>query len=623
MAITEQRPAIVALVRRVAADNVADRLARAYAALQRFVVVVGAEGRSAGDCSAHAAVLAPEELRGWLDVDMRGFGRVEGDGAVTHENLIDALAGAAEIVVWDHASAAIMRAASRVVIVACADLDALSVIDEEFERCIDAGHAAQRINIVIAGDDAEMVAQSLSAARGISSFAVNADGLKRLAELPVFVSTISSRSAGSARADSIIKQEHKPLQNDSFRALKKETLKRLLGEVDLKKIWSAHAHAPADEVKVHARDAVKRLVAKIDERDLQGVDRAQFAQEILDEAVGLGPLEQLMADPAVTEIMVNGCDRIFVEKGGVIERTELRFTSNVHLMGVIERIVAPLGRRIDERTPLVDARLPDGSRVNAIIPPLALDGPALTVRRFSMRFNSMDELVKAGTLTTGMADFLAACVRGRVSIVVAGGTGSGKTTLLNALSSYVGEHERIVTIEDSAELSLQQPHVVRLESRPANIEGEGAVAIRDLVRNSLRMRPDRIVVGECRGGEALDMLQAMNTGHDGSLTTVHANSARDALMRLETMVLFAGVDLPVKAIREQVVSAVDLVVQLERFPDGVRRVTELSEVVGLEGDCITMQEIARYDAGTFCSTGFVPHFRARCAQRGVTLPEVV
>lgn len=622
MAIKKELPKLVALVRRDGESDIVESLASAYADENPFIVLVASGGRAATSCVANAAVLASREMRGWLDPAACGFGRIGADSDVACDDVMRALAGTADIMVWDSADHDVMRVAGRVVIVARADIDALSFIEDELARCIDAGHPVERVTIIVVGDDAEMLAPSLSAARGIACFAATSDGLSQCAHLPVHHVVSSIPKENSPIESPVSARNETPEPNDVYRELKKSTLEQLLNEVDLKKIWSSHSRAPAEELKSHARDAVKRLVAKIDGSELGGADRTLFIQEILDEAVGLGPLEQLMSDPSISEIMVNGSDRIFVERDGLIERTNFRFSSNVHLMGVIERIVAPLGRRIDERSPLVDARLPDGSRVNAIIPPLALDGPALTVRRFSIRFNSMDELVNAGTLTRGMADFLAACVRGRVSIIVAGGTGSGKTTFLNALSSFVGEHERIVTIEDSAELSLQQPHVVRLESRPPNIEGEGAVTIRDLVRNSLRMRPDRIVVGECRGGETLDMLQAMNTGHDGSLTTVHANNARDALMRLETMVLFAGVDLPIKAIREQVVSAVDLVVQLQRFPDGVRRVVELSEVVGLEGDRITMQELARYDAGAFSSSNFRPNFRTRCAQRGVTLPEV-
>ncbi len=320
--------------------------------------------------------------------------------------------------------------------------------------------------------------------------------------------------------------------------------------------------------------------------------------------------------------MVNGATRIYVERQGRLETTPHRFTSDRHLMGVIERIVAPLGRRVDERSPLVDARLPDGSRVNAIIPPLALDGPVLTIRKFSRDIRTLDALVRMQALTAAMAEFLAACVRARITIVVSGGTGTGKTTLLNALSSFIGKGERVVTIEDSAELCIDKPHVVRLESRPPNIEGAGAVTIRDLVRNALRMRPDRIIVGECRGGEALDMLQAMNTGHDGSLTTVHANNARDALSRLETMVLFSGVELPVKAVREQVARAVELIVHLERMSDGSRKVVELAEVVGLEGTTITLQELIRYERGAFHATGFAPHLTARVAAHGGKLPNL-
>ncbi|HEU5478288.1 MAG TPA: CpaF family protein, partial [Candidatus Tumulicola sp.] len=298
---------------------------------------------------------------------------------------------------------------------------------------------------------------------------------------------------------------------------------------------------------------------------------AQIKDEIVNESLGLGPLEDLMADPAVTEIMVNGPKTVYIERSGKIERTGKRFTSAQQLRLVIERIIAPLGRRLDESAPMVDARLPDGSRVNAIIEPLAIDGASVTIRRFGTRRLTSQDLLDKGSANEQMLDFLRACIEARLNIVISGGTGSGKTTFLNILSSYIPDRERIVTIEDAAELYLNQPHVVRLESRPANLEGRGEIKIRDLVRNSLRMRPDRIVVGECRGGEALDMLQAMNTGHDGSLTTAHANSPRDALSRLETMVMMAGFDLPVRAIREQIASAVDLIIQTARLRDGSRK----------------------------------------------------
>ncbi len=321
---------------------------------------------------------------------------------------------------------------------------------------------------------------------------------------------------------------------------------------------------------------------------------AQIKLEVVNEALGLGPLEEFMHDPDVTEIMVNGPDEVYVEVAGIIQKTVKRFPSEASLRLIIERIIAPLGRRVDESAPMVDARLPDGSRVNAIIQPLALNGPTLTIRRFGNRRLTAEDLLESSSVTAEVLDFLRACVEARINMVISGGTGSGKTTFLNILSSYLPQRERILTIEDAAELRLNQPHVVRLESRPPNLEGTGQITIRDLVRNALRMRPDRIVVGEARGPEALDMLQAMNTGHDGSLTTIHANSARDALARIETMVLMAGFDLPVRAIREQVSSAINVIIQTSRLRDGSRKVVAVSEIVGMEGDTITMHDIVRF-----------------------------
>ena len=357
-------------------------------------------------------------------------------------------------------------------------------------------------------------------------------------------------------------------------------------------------------------------------------DLAAVRQEIIDEALGYGPLEELLAQPDITEIMVNGPDSVYVERNGKIERTHKRFADDRQLRVVIERIIAPLGRRIDESQPMVDARLPDGSRVNAIIEPLALDGPTLTIRRFGKHRLTTSDLVNMGAIERPMLDFLRAAVEARLNLVICGGTGSGKTTFLNILSGFIPDGERIVTIEDAAELRLDQSHIVRLESRPANIQGAGEVRIRELVRNALRMRPDRIIVGECRGGEALDMLQAMNTGHDGSLTTIHANSARDAISRIETMVMMAGFELPVKAIREQIASAMDLVVHVSRLRDGSRKVVGISEVVGLEGDVVTMQEIVRYVQrgldknnkvlGAFEFTGVQPECMRRFAEFGVS-----
>ena len=359
--------------------------------------------------------------------------------------------------------------------------------------------------------------------------------------------------------------------------------------------------------------------------------RKQLVSDIADDMLGLGPIESLHKDESVTEIMVNGPSQVYVERMGKLELTKVKFHDTDHLMHIIERILTPLGRRIDEASPLVDARLEDGSRVNIIIPPLSLKGPCLTIRKFSKKPFSVENLISFGTMNEKMAEFLRACVKARINILVSGGTGSGKTTTLNVLSSFIPETERIVTIEDAAELRLQQNHVVTLEARPANIEGKGEITIRDLVRNALRMRPDRIIVGEVRSGEALDMLQAMNTGHDGSLTTAHANSPRDALSRLETMVLMSGLELPVRAIREQISSAIDLILQQSRIRDGSRKVTYITEVQHMEDNIITTQDIFRYvqtgidengkAIGHFVSTGLKPSFYDKFALYGVDLPE--
>jgi len=361
-------------------------------------------------------------------------------------------------------------------------------------------------------------------------------------------------------------------------------------------------------------------------------EKNKIAREIFDEMCGLGPLEPLLADAAVSEIMVNGPKLVYVERGGRLSLTGVTFRDEQHVRDIIDRIVSPLGRHIDEANPMVDARLPDGSRVNAVIPPLSLVGPVVTIRKFSRTPLMIQDLITFGSLSIQMASFLEACVKGRLNIVVSGGTGSGKTTLLNVLSAYIPDDERIVTIEDAAELQLRQQHVIPLESRPANLEGKGMVTIRDLVRNALRMRPDRIVVGEVRGGESLDMLQAMNTGHDGSLTTAHANSPRDLLARLETMVLMAGMDLPVRAIREQVSSAIDLVVQQSRLRDGSRKITSICEVLGMEGEIITMQELFTFDnegktdvngrfRGRFRATGVRPRCLEKIRGNGVPVSE--
>ncbi|MGE5123147.1 MAG: CpaF family protein [Acidobacteriaceae bacterium] len=355
----------------------------------------------------------------------------------------------------------------------------------------------------------------------------------------------------------------------------------------------------------------------------------QLFHDVLDELIGFGPIQDLLNDDEINEVMVNRYNQVYIERKGQLIETKVRFDDDDHIARVIEKIISPLGRRVDSESPMVDARLPDGSRVNAVIPPVALDGPLLTIRKFSKSKYSIDQLIEFDTLTHTMAEFLRACVLGRLNVIISGGTGSGKTTLLNVLSSFIPETDRVITIEDSAELRLDQVHVVRMESRPADIDGRGQVTIRDMVRNSLRMRPDRIVVGECRGGEALDMLQAMNTGHDGSLTTLHANSPRDALSRLETMVLMAGMELPLKVIRQQVASAVDLIVHQSRLKTGPRKITAISEVAGMEGDTIVMTDIFKYEQtgvnpdgsilGHFKPTGIRPMFSPRLEAVGYKL----
>jgi pilus assembly protein CpaF len=388
-----------------------------------------------------------------------------------------------------------------------------------------------------------------------------------------------------------------------------------------------------EDLERRVREALPEVLAR-DEANLSAADRAEAYRQILDEILGHGPIEPLLRDPEVTEIMVNSWDRIYVERYGRIYPVDAAFMDEAHLRRVIDKIVSRVGRRVDESSPMVDARLPDGSRVNAVVPPVALDGAALTIRKFAAEAYTVEDLIRFGTLTEPVAELLRACVLGRLDIVISGGTGTGKTTLLNVLSQYLPADERIITIEDAAELRLAQEHVLRLEYRPPNLEGKGEVTIRDLVRNALRMRPDRIVVGEVRDGAALDMLQAMNTGHDGSLTTVHANSPRDSVSRLETMVLMAGMELPVRAIREQIASAVDVIVHLTRMRDGSRRITHITEVTGMEGDVVTLQDLFRYEyragtdefgrpVGELRPTGLRPRFLDRLADHGVSVPTSV
>ncbi|MBI3748570.1 MAG: CpaF family protein [Chloroflexi bacterium] len=410
---------------------------------------------------------------------------------------------------------------------------------------------------------------------------------------------------------------------ESFRDVKFRIQNRVIQDLDPKLDLSN---------QVEVRRQIEEIFGKVIDEEglaLTRAERVRMLEQITDEIIGLGPLEPLLRDESITEVMVNGPRQVYIERSGKLELTNVVFQNDDHVMRIIDRIIAPIGRRVDESSPMVDARLTDGSRVNAIIPPLSLVGPVITIRKFSASPFTTDDLIRFGTATPDMFEFLRACVEARLNVFVSGGTGSGKTTTLNVLSSFIPNDERIVTIEDAAELQLRQEHVVTLESRPPNIEGKGAIPIRELVRNALRMRPDRIIVGECRSGEALDMLQAMNTGHDGSMSTGHANSPRDMLSRLETMVLMAGVDLPLRAIREQVASAVDLIVHQSRLKDGTRRITNITEVQGMEGDVIVMQDVFVFEQtgvvegkiqGKLKPTGIRPKFVEKFEVQGINLP---
>lgn len=421
-------------------------------------------------------------------------------------------------------------------------------------------------------------------------------------------------------SNTIINLQH----NEKFK-WRNRVHEELLAAMDLRR--TDISSMDEDSLRKHVEKMIKEIITEMDAKLPADVDRQLLASEVLNEAVGLGPLEKLLADENVTEIMVNKFDEIFIEQSGKLTLSDITFSSDDAVMTAIERIVSPLGRRIDESSPLVDARLKDGSRVNAIIPPLALRGPCLTIRKFAKQKLQAQDLVNFGALNQGMVQFLETAVNNHMNILISGGTGSGKTTLLNVLSNFIPPSERIITVEDAAELKLNQPHLVSLEARPANLEGKGAIPIRDLVKNCLRMRPDRIVVGECRGGETLDMLQAMNTGHDGSLTTAHANTPRDMIARLEVMVMMSGLDLPVSAIREMVASAVHLIVQISRYSDGSRRLTNITEITGVESGIVSMQDIFRYQQegfdengkvkGHFEATGAIPHFYEEMRQRGL------
>ncbi|PYS92859.1 MAG: pilus assembly protein CpaF [Acidobacteria bacterium] len=437
---------------------------------------------------------------------------------------------------------------------------------------------------------------------------------------PAVVGTTGARANANGDEAAAIGQR-------SFQEMKSRLHRAIINRMDLTKLGQLEP----EQLKAEVSRLAEGLIA-VENAPLSANERERLVEEVRHELFGLGPLEPLLADPTISDILVNAPQNIYIERRGKLERTDVAFKDDEHLMRVIERIVSSVGRRIDESSPMVDARLADGSRVNAIIPPLALDGPVLSIRRFGSDPLRMNKLIELGAITKEIAEMFEMCVRARLNVLISGGTGAGKTTLLNALSAYIPEDERIVTIEDSAELQLQQPHVVRLETRPPNIEGRGEVTQRDLVKNALRMRPDRIVIGEVRGGEAIDMLQAMNTGHDGSLTTVHANTPRDALARLETMIQMTGMRLSDRAMRQQIASALNLVIQAARLSDGTRRITSISEITGMEGETITMQEIFQYERkgvdkdgrviGRFRPTGVRPRFAERLKMYGMQLPRV-
>jgi len=439
--------------------------------------------------------------------------------------------------------------------------------------------------------------------------------------------TLAERPERSERQERLISHLSKPV--DVSRQLKHRVQEILMKEVEAELL--DRSDEPEIQEKLQEKIAeVVQFILENEHPTMTRAERQKIISEITDEVLGFGPINSLLMDPTVSEVMVNGPHLVYVERNGKLEKTSVKFRDNEHVLHVIEKIVSPIGRRIDESSPMVDARLPDGSRVNAIIPPLALKGPTITIRKFSRDPFTVDDLINFGTLTPEMAKFIEACVKIRLNIVVYGGTGSGKTTTLNVLSSFIPPDERIITIEDAAELQLRQEHVVSLETRPPNVEGKGAVLMRDLVRNALRMRPDRIIVGEVRGGEALDMLQAMNTGHDGSITTGHANSPRDMIARLETMVLMAGMELPSRAIREQIASAIDLIIQQNRLRDGSRKIVNITEVQGMEGDTVVLQDIFVFEQrgvdengriiGRLRPTGIRPKFYDQFQRSGIQLP---
>jgi pilus assembly protein CpaF len=584
--------------------------------------------RRMADVRSHIHSMDADMLRGYLASGSARIGRMALDGCALEISDVSSLSSAYDIIVavdrctgsYDPANSAAARLKKygpdipALIVVRASQEGDIAFAGKRLKEIVEHENAPRPIAFTISPHDIA-VASRLSHRWKLPLWSDTGDA-KRLAERLLMRSVPLTLTVDQAH----IAHERCEEEGSCLRRIVREALSILREDSDFKtidKLQPPNFKASNEEHRNRVARCVRRIVGALPDVQASGIEAEEIVLKVVDEACGFGPIERLLIDPDITEIMVCGPERIYVERKGTIERAPGSFYDDEHLLGVMERMLLPCCRRIDEATPFADARLPDGSRVHAIIPPLAVDGPHLTVRRFSRAISKIDDAVTNKTMPVEIARFLVSCVRGKISIVVSGGTGAGKTTLLNVLASQIDNSERIITIEDAAELKIALPHVVRLEARPPNVEGAGQVTIRDLVRNALRMRPDRIVVGECRGAEALDMLQAMNTGHEGSLTTVHANSPRDALARLETMVLMADLNLPLRAIREQIARAVHLIIQVSRMADGSRRIVEISEVTGMEGDVISMQTIA--ETGDDCElkmTGLTPRFNDRLISRG-------
>ncbi len=608
------------------AHDVALRAASELASKGISILILESSGANGTSCNirtlselkSHMKSFDADSLRGYLACGSVRMGRMAIDKCALASDDMTRLCAAYDIIITAQRSRDLLRTADNFfyeIMPKGAHIPALMVVRASGDH--DVAYAGKQIRKIIELEGAPRlvaftiiphdlaIASSLSRRWQIPSWGDFGNGM-RLAER-ILSRAISLMPFPEQKLSDEDKQDDHKSQH-----IVRQALKILREDSDFKEMEKSSRGTDGRINEMAQRKRVARSARRIVAQLCSGHSAEEIVARVVDEACGFGPIEHLLIEPDITEIMVCGPKNIYIEQNGKIERVANSFYDDDHLMAVMERMLMPTGRRIDEATPFADARLADGSRVHAIIPPLAIDGPHLTVRRFLRTINNMKDALGASMMPVKVADFLSSCVRSRISIVVSGGTGSGKTTLLNVLASEIDECERIITIEDAAELRLSLPHVVRLESRPANVEGIGQITIRDLVRNALRMRPDRIIVGECRGAEALDMLQAMNTGHEGSLTTVHANSPRDALARLETMVLMADLALPLRAIREQIARAVDLIIQVSRHGSGARKIVEIAEVTGMEGEVISMQTIAqRGEDGILEMTGLMPHFNMR------------